>query len=208
VAQTTPRFFAFGNVFENDLIEVGLLAPDQVIGRCVGEEILSDTEWLSIERSYGRELPPVVRHRIGYSIHSFRFWADGECNLDLVSRLKADVVEIKERAASNYLLSVTTTIVEQCEELLSNLDDREKQIWPGQLWQTWVCYIKAVLNEFDLPVEIRHDEDAGKRPSPIVQLIWELQQFIPASHRKGAASKTALAMGIRRAWRYTIPPKK
>jgi hypothetical protein len=206
VARTAPRFFPFANPYEEDL-DVGLLPPDQVIGHRVGAEIISETDWLLIEGSYGHQLPPVVRQRIGFSIHRFRFWAGLESMPETVAILKSRVIALRECAVSVGSL-LMPGLVEKCDELLSSLNDRDKHIWPGQLWQTWVCFIKVVLKRAGLPVGIRNDDAADKPASPIVRLIWELQQFIPASHRKGAGPDAALAKAIRRALRDTIPRKK
>jgi hypothetical protein len=70
----------------------------------------------------------------------------------------------------------------------------------GEAWERWIVRLTSIAEKHGLPWRVRKDSDKQSDQSPFVELIWELQQSVPGTHRR-AHSKDALAKAITEARR-------
>jgi VCBS repeat-containing protein len=70
----------------------------------------------------------------------------------------------------------------------------------GEAWDRWIVRLTSIAEKHGLPWRVRKDSDKQSDQSPFVELIWELQQSVPGTHRR-AHSKDALAKAITEARR-------
>ena len=78
------------------------------------------------------------------------------------------------------------------EELNNTKDEGFKE---GEAWDRWIGRLTSIAKQHGLPCGARKDSDKQFRSSPFVELVWELQKFVPKAHRRDH-SKGALAVAI------------
>jgi hypothetical protein len=78
---------------------------------------------------------------------------------------------------------------------------RDQGFSKGEAWDRWIERLTSIAKAHNLPWRVRKDSDKqSDRPSPFVEFVWGLQQFVPGTHRR-AHSKDALAKAITEARR-------
>ena len=103
----------------------------------------------------------------------------------------------------NLALNLASSISKGCDLALADLGSEQFTFRSGDMWNWWVCELRAILNACYLPTEVRKDSDKSKteKPSPFVGFIRELQVCIPEDYRGTTDSYRALAVAIVRARR-------
>jgi hypothetical protein len=69
-------------------------------------------------------------------------------------------------------------------------------------WDIFVTNLTELMKSYNLPFKV--SKATGARPSPFVELIWNLQELLPAKARKHNHSKEALAAAIVQARRRRV----
>jgi hypothetical protein len=85
------------------------------------------------------------------------------------------------------------------QDALRELDDTKDQGFSkGEAWGRWIVRLTSIAERHGLPWRVRKDSDkqSGRRhASPFVEFVWELQQFVPETHRRGH-SRGAVAQAV------------
>jgi hypothetical protein len=137
-------------------------------------------------------------------------------------RKKGDAIKKRRRKKDDPLRGISSDIrvlIFASQDALRELDDAKDQGFSkGEAWKRWSNELTDIAKAHDLHWRVRKDSDKQKPSdaSPFVKFVWELQQFVPGTHRR-AHSKVALAKAItearRQAWalnatrRLLVPPK-
>ena len=84
------------------------------------------------------------------------------------------------------------------QDALRELDDvKDQGFSKGEAWERWIVQLTSIAKKHHLPWRVRKDSDKqSARPiSPFVEFVWELQQFVPKTHRR-EHSRGAVAEAI------------
>jgi hypothetical protein len=98
---------------------------------------------------------------------------------------------------------MASSLIIACNLALAHLENPHNQgRRKGETWEHWVCRLARIMQDHQLPTEVRKDTDKNIRgkPSPFVALIRELQPRIPEANRR-PHSDIALSEAIARARR-------
>jgi hypothetical protein len=139
-----------------------------------------------------------------------RLLEDHTTRSDIEARLYADMlinkhlIEIRtnETGTSSHLAEIGLSLVEACNRAIEELAS-ERGFQSGRQWERWIGDLTTILQNNDLPTEVRKDSDKTVKVSPFVRFVKELQQAIPPEIRP-KHSPFGLAEAITRARRVTI----
>jgi hypothetical protein len=98
------------------------------------------------------------------------------------------------------LRRVIVSLLDACTFALADLDDPNLSgHHEGDCWGGWVRDLMRIAKQHKLPIGARTDTTHG--PSPFVELVRELQQYVLPEARRHTHSDVALAKAIQRARR-------
>jgi hypothetical protein len=98
------------------------------------------------------------------------------------------------------LRRVIVSLLDACRFALAELDDPNLPVHrEGSCWREWVRDLMQIANQHKLPIGARTETTHG--PSPFVELVRELQQYVLPEARRHTHSYEALAKAIQRARR-------
>jgi hypothetical protein len=121
-------------------------------------------------------------------------------------RTEGDAIKKRRRKKDDPLRGISSDIrvlIFASQDALRELDDAKDQGFSkGEAWKRWSNELTDIAKAHDLHWRVRKDSDKQKTSdaSPFVKFVWELQQFVPGTHRR-AHSKDALAKAITEARR-------
>jgi hypothetical protein len=143
-------------------------------------------------------------HTIHIGIHDADVYA---CSLikkhlrkqsDAEKQKEGDAIKRRRRKKRDPLRNISSDmrlLIFRCQDALSELDDTKDQGFSkGEAWDRWIVQLTSIAEKHGLPWRVRKDSDKQSRSSPFVELVWELQRFVPKAHRRH--SRGALAVAI------------
>ena len=104
----------------------------------------------------------------------------------------------KKDALLRNISSDVRRLIFACVDALKELKDvKDQGFSKGEAWERWIVQLTSIAEKHHLPWHVRKDSDKQSvRPvSPFVEFVWELQQFVPKTHRR-EHSRGALAGAI------------
>ncbi|MHC4053396.1 hypothetical protein [Bradyrhizobium sp. 25ACV] len=111
----------------------------------------------------------------------------------------------------HILSDVLTAFISACTKAQEEVDgDSLAGPRSGAAWNAWIRNVTKLLQENDLPTQVRKDSDKNRsgQASPFVQFVKRLQTSFEPEYRRGKQSCEALAVAIARARRVAKPRKK
>ena len=125
---------------------------------------------------------------------------------------KGDAIEMSFRTALKFarrrrrkedlllrnISSGARRLIFASQDALRELDDvKDQGFSKGEAWERWIVQLTSIAKKHHLPWRVRKDSDKqSARPiSPFVEFVWELQQFVPKTHRR-EHSRGAVAEAI------------
>jgi hypothetical protein len=82
------------------------------------------------------------------------------------------------------LIFASVDALEELEDK-KDKDKKDQGFSKGEAWERWIVQLTSIAEKHGLPWRVRKDSDKQSvRPvSPFVKFVWELQQFVPKTHR-------------------------
>src|SRR5262249_11825586 len=94
----------------------------------------------------------------------------------------------KQSEAKNNISSDMRLLIFRCQDALRELDDTKDQGFSkGEAWDRWIVRLTSIAEKHSLPWRVRKDSDKRSPSSPFspfVELVWELQRFVPKAHHR------------------------
>jgi hypothetical protein len=125
-----------------------------------------------------------------------RFRREGDAKKHL--QKEGDAIKKRRRKKDDALRNISsdmTLLILACQDALRELNDTKNEGFKeGDAWKRWSNELTDIAKALDLRWRVRKDSDKQSRSSPFVELVWELQRFVPKAHRR--YSRGALAVAI------------
>jgi hypothetical protein len=108
----------------------------------------------------------------------------------------------KDALLRNISSDVRRLIFASVDALKELKDVKDQGFSKGEAWGRWIVRLTSIAKAHNLPWRVRKDSDkqSGRHASPFVEFVWELQQLVPKTHRRGH-SRGAVAEAIVKARR-------
>jgi hypothetical protein len=113
---------------------------------------------------------------------------------------EGDAIKRRRRKKDDPLRNISSGVrrlIFACQDTLRELDDvKDQGFSKGEAWERWIVRLTKIAQEHKLPWRVRKDSDkqSARHASPFVEFVWELQQFVPKTHRRehsrGAVAET------------------
>jgi hypothetical protein len=117
---------------------------------------------------------------------------------DAKKQKEGDAVKKRRQKKDDPLRNISSgmrLLIFASQDALRELDDAKDQGFSkGEAWDRWIVRLTSIAEKHGLPWRVRKDSDKQSRSSPFVELVWELQRFVPKAHRRH--SRGALAVAI------------
>jgi hypothetical protein len=109
---------------------------------------------------------------------------------DAKKQKEGDAVKKRRRKKGDPLRNISSgmrLLIFASQDALRELDDAKDQGFSkGEAWDRWIVQLTSIAEKHGLPRRVRKDSDkqSGRHASPFVEFVWELQQFVPKTHRR------------------------
>ena len=190
------------------------------------DDLIRPDDWDRIEKRFGYQLSEKIWARIAEAtdrLIQFSAFADAAASVsDALKRVKAirkDAASLQERLCQqddtdrlierqlrtfmgdagrlNRLVDVVGFLIAACGKVKDDLEATDG-LRADEHWNLWVHRIKRIVKSNDLPGTVRHDRNGSPnwRPSPFMELIKALQEYLPAYAKRQVSSDEALSKAI------------
>jgi hypothetical protein len=109
---------------------------------------------------------------------------------DAKKQKEGDAIKRRRRKKEDPLRKISSDmrlLIFGSQDALRELDDTKDQGFSrGEAWDRWIVQLTSIAEKHGLPRRVRKDSDkqSGRHASPFVEFVWELQQFVPKTHRR------------------------